>query len=256
MTRASGLVTLLTDFGHSEPFVAVMKGVMLGIDAQLRFVDLTHDLSAHDVRTAAFWLPHAAHWFPRGTTHLCVVDPGVGTARAALVAECDGQFFVAPDNGLLTHVLRDGARVVSAPVAAGASRTFHGRDVFAPLAAKVASGVELADLGLAVSVYERLAGPAVPTSAGDPRAGQIVVVDHFGNLISDVSVPAGATTRGWVRLGSGLRLPLVSSYQEGNRGVAAIVNSWGVIEVFLDRGRASDRLGVGVGTRVSFEPER
>lgn len=255
MTPPSGIVTILTDFGLTEPFVGVMKGVMSGIDPGLRFIDLCHGIPAHDVRAGAFWLARALSWFAPGTTHLCVVDPGVGTARRALVAECRGQYFVAPDNGLLAPVFAGATPAIySAPVPDTASRTFHGRDVFAPLAAKVASGrAAPSSLGVATTEFERLASPSLAVASDGSLSGRIVVVDHFGNLMSDLN-PGDGLLRGRVRIGSQW-YPLVSSYQDANGGVAALVNSWGVIEVFCDKGRACDRLGLGTGSQVRFEPE-
>lgn len=257
MTEASGIVTLLTDFGLEQPFVGVMKGVMSALDASLRFVDLAHALPAHDVEQGAFWLAQAAPWFPPGTTHLCVVDPGVGTARRALVAEAGRQFFVGPDNGILSRALETGAaRVFSAPVPPGASNTFHGRDVFAPLAAALASGRARPEaLGAAIDDYVRLPSPAREPVNGEV-VGQVVCVDRFGNLLSDVRVPTGWRPRGWVRVGGELRLPLVANYLAGGAEPAALVNSWGVVELFVARGRASELLGLSVGASVALEVTR
>lgn len=244
----SRVVTLLTDFGASEPFVGVMKGVILRIAPSLGLVDLTHGIPAHDVQAAAFWLARAVPWFPPGTTHLAVVDPGVGTARRALAAECGGHYFVAPDNGILSGVLDASASVVSAPVAEGASSTFHGRDVFAPVAARIASGqLTVEHAGTRVDDWLRL--PSEPVAG---RSGRVVVIDHFGNLISDVA--ALPTDRGSVRVGN-VRVPLVSSYQLAHGALGALVNAWGVVEVFVDRGRAVDRLSASVGTPITFEPD-
>jgi S-adenosyl-L-methionine hydrolase (adenosine-forming) len=255
MTVASGIVTLLTDFGQREPFVGVMKGVMLGRHPGLTFVDLMHDVPAHDIAFASFWLGNAAPWFPPGTVHLCVVDPGVGTNRRALVAECGEQWFVAPDNGVLSAALAEGgARVYNATVPEGASRTFHGRDVFAPLAADLAGESKRpGDVGPIFEDWARISHP-VAARNGERIRGVVMVVDHFGNLISNIRLASGA--RGRVRVGAAglptLDLTFCQSYSEAGLG-AALVNAWGLLEIAVARGRAGDVLGFGVGAWIEIE---
>lgn len=256
----SGVVTLLTDFGDREPFVGVMKGVMVDVAPSVRFIDLTHRVPPFDIAWASFWLANAAPWFPKGTTHLAVVDPGVGTERRVLVAECQDQWFVAPDNGILSDVLARGShRVFAVQVPAGASATFHGRDVFAPVAAKLAGGIatpeQLGLLAQEVAVLEREA----PAVVGDVMRGHVVVVDHFGNLISNLRLPRQLATTGWVQVapvhgrGSSRRVRLVRNYASTGAEPAAVVNAWGLIEIAINRGNASEALGLGAGDRVWLE---
>ena len=193
------IVTLLTDFGIESTYPSQMKGVILGRQPDVRLVDLTHGVPSHDVRTAAFMLAAAVPAFPEGTVHLSVVDPGVGGTRRVLAGETNGHLHVAPDNGLLTLVAQ--GRRLFGPDAAPAtvvavedethyrrdvSSTFHGRDVFAPLAAALAGGVDLATLGPTVDDFERVDLP-LPERDGAAIHGQVLYVDPFGNLVTNVS---------------------------------------------------------------------
>ena len=197
--RANGLVTLTTDFGLREPFVGIMKGVMLAHAAQLKFVDMAHDVSAFQPVEAGFWLAGALRYFPAGTTHVAVVDPGVGTPRALLVALSNEQALLAPDNGLLAplavrgqidRVIRiDNTRLVQFGVS-DVSATFHGRDIFAPLAAAIASGrCDPADLGDEVDAIDQSGWPTTTPRADGGVSGVVVAVDRFGNLISNIGPP-------------------------------------------------------------------
>src|SRR5262245_20407745 len=149
----SPLITLTTDFGSASPYVAAMKGVVLSINPHTRLLDLTHAIRPQDLRHACYFLATAVPYFPAGTIHVCVVDPGVGSERAALYAEADGQRFVGPDNGIFTGVFRKLGRPACRRLAncrfwrPGVSATFHGRDIFAPVAAHLSLGVDPAELG-------------------------------------------------------------------------------------------------------------
>src|SRR6267143_317131 len=182
------IVTLTTDFGARDSYVAAMKGVILGIAREARLVDVSHEVAAHDITEAALALEAAAPFFPSGTVHLAVVDPGVGTARRGLAVAADGHIFVGPDNGLFTPFLDgDGWRAFELAEAdyrlPEVSRTFHGRDVFAPAAAHVATGVDPSRLGPRLVDPVRLAWPEVRAVAG-AVAGAVVHADRFGNLIT------------------------------------------------------------------------
>src|SRR5436190_14448004 len=215
--RANGIVTLTTDFGLREPFVGIMKGVMLAHAAQLRFIDMAHDVSAFQPVEAGFWLAGALRYFPAGTLHMAVVDPGVGTPRAILVALASEQALLAPDNGLLAPLAArgkidrairvDNTRLVQFGVS-DVSATFHGRDVFAPLAAAIAAGrCDPSDLGDEVSEIDQRGWPAISERADGGVSGVIVAVDRFGNLISNISAArVVALTTPTIHIG-GLRLP-------------------------------------------------
>jgi S-adenosylmethionine hydrolase len=258
---ASGpIVTLITDFGLRDPFVGIMKGVILGICPEARLVDLTHEVAPHDVLEAALALESAWRFFPPGTIHLAVVDPGVGSERRALAVEAAGHLFVGPDNGLFTFALQaPGWSAVSVetptyrlPVV---SHTFHGRDVFAPAAGHLACGVRLSDLGPVLGDPVRVALP-LARREGDEIVGEIIGSDRFGNLVTSITaegidelVCGGGVFTVEVagrELGS-----LAASYSAGLAGVpAAIMGSGGRLEVFVRNASARTALGVGVGAPV------
>jgi len=251
------VVTLTTDFGLRDPYVAEMKGVILGLAPETRLVDITHEVESHDVVGAALALEAAMPFFPDGSVHLAVVDPGVGTARRGLVVTTETAAFVAPDNGLLTPVFARGVWRAFELTAAHlrlprVSRTFHGRDVFAPAAAHLARGVAPEQFGPAAADPIRLPWPEVH-AVGGAVAGAVVHVDRFGNLITSI---AGDTVE---RLGAaasihiaGRHLPLVGTYADLPRGGAgALIGSSNRLEVAVREGSAAAVLGARRGTPVA-----
>jgi hypothetical protein len=189
----SRIITLTTDFGLKDAYVGAMKGVILSIHPEVRIVDISHEISPQEIMEAAFVLRDAAFYFPTGTIHIVVVDPGVGTSRAPLALRAAGHTFVGPDNGVLPLLLNDTPAdecVVLEPHkfrgAAGISSTFHGRDIFAPAAAHLACGVPLRDLGRACRDLKPLHW-ALPMADDEGVQGWIVHIDHFGNCITNVS---------------------------------------------------------------------
>ena len=250
------LITLTTDFGVRDPFVGVMKGVILGICPDARLVDLTHEIDRQDVRGAQLALESAVGFFPPGTVHLAVVDPGVGSARRPLALESGGRRFVGPDNGLFTFALADPgwtAVTLEAPRfrLPEVSRTFHGRDVFAPAAAHLARGVGLAELG--PPARDLVCQPLpVARREGARLLGEVLAVDRFGNLITSITVAqlAGAPGVAVEVAGRSLGAPR-ESYLEGERDRAApIMGSQGRLEIFVRDGDARALLGAGPGTPV------
>jgi S-adenosylmethionine hydrolase len=245
VTRA---ITLLTDYGLRDSYVAEVKAVLLSLAPGTIVVDVTHDVPAGDVRAGQYLLARAWHRFPAGTVHVAIVDPGVGTARRALAGAFQSHCFVGPDNGLLSS-LPDDARWVDLPVPAGAAATFHGRDVFAPAAARLAGGAALEDLGHPVSDVVRSPLPA-PRWDGAAWVGEVVYVDRFGTLVSNL--PGDAVEPG-VRLFVGDRDvgALRGTFGDVGRGsLVAFVGSGGTIEVAVRNGSAMRLLGAGVGTSV------
>ena len=257
MTR---IITLTTDFGHKGPFVAVMKGVMLQRTPDVRIIDLTHEIHVHWPAEAGFWLSRAYEFFPPGTVHVAVVDPGVGTERDIIAAEYDGHVFLAPDNGLLPPVFAGADEVRLYRMSADwharqdwppSSSTFHGRDIFAPLAADIAAGRVRPDaIGPPVSdiVPSLLEDPAVDN--GTIR-GHVVAIDHFGNLITNIDAKLiSGFRRPQVRAG-GHQLPLRETYGNCPPGeFLALINSFRVIEVARAEGSAAEGLGLGRGAPV------
>jgi S-adenosylmethionine hydrolase len=257
---ACGVITLTTDFGHKDPFVGVMKGRIYERFGAARIVDLTHEILAHWPAEAGFWLARSFGYFPRGTVHVAVVDPGVGTAREILVVEAAGHWLLAPDNGLLAPVVarHPGATIrrldltrLGAFGLGRASATFHGRDIFAPLAAELAAGRALpAELGPQVDGLVP-AWVDEPQASGGAISGVVITVDHFGNLISNIdSRWIAGLVEPHVYAGNRV-LPVRRTYGDARPGeYLALVNSFDVLEIACAEGSAADGLGLSRGAPV------
>lgn len=251
LPRPSGLVTLLTDFGHRDPYVGLVRGMVLRAFGKAQVVDLCHEVPAQAVPVGAWFLRSAIERFPAGTVHLAVVDPGVGTARRIVAACAHECYWVAPDNGLLGDVLSaaDGdaeVRVVDLEQQAlrPESATFHGRDLFAPIAGRLAGGrYGFRALGPRCDDWER------GTSVIDQGA-VVVHVDAFGNLVT--AVPAAGSDWTEVRVGE-RRAPRVRTYGEARQGsLVSLANSFGLIEIAIVGGDAAQNTGLGVGAAVTI----
>ena len=262
----SGIVTLLTDFGLSDSYVGTMRAVLASRCPELRHtVDLTHAIPPQDVAAGAFQLAQAWSYFPPGTVHLAVVDPGVGSERRALVA-CDrGHAFIGPDNGLLVPCLSDSAEVFELDVEFSSlpsiSRTFHGRDVFAPAAAALASGTQPSELGRPTENFVRYDFPEPErNSACGGIGGEVLVVDHFGNLITNLpeSLLVELESEQPRQLSiCGRKVPIVGTYAEVEQGeLLVLVNSSRYLEVAVRGGSAAKQLNCGVGERIEMELSR
>lgn len=251
--KPSGVITITTDFGHKGPFAAVMKGVILGRFREARVVDLAHDIPAQWPPEAGFWVSRSYRWFPPGTVHLAIVDPGVGTERDILIVDYDSHVFMAPDNGLLAQLIdgADGARVLrldatklEALELPSPSATFHGRDIFAPLAAELAAGrIAATDIGEPVNDW-------VPGWIDEPEilagkvSGVIVTIDTFGNLISNIDASLVEPFKEPVAEIAGHQIPMLSTYGRARPGdFLALVNSFGVVEIARAEGSAAEGLG-------------
>jgi hypothetical protein len=249
----SPIVTLLTDFGSADSYVGEVKGALLSLAPLAVVVDITHDIAPGDIASASYVLGRVWRTFPAGTVHLAVVDPGVGTRRRALAADVGGHRFVAPDNGLLSEVFAAAdADVVSLPVPPTASHTFHGRDVFAPAAARLAQGAALAELGAAVSDLVHLPPRRVRVEGAD-LVGQVVHVDRFGTLVTNLPASAAGAAGAVVRLG-GHSVAVHATFGDVAAGSpVAFVGSGGTLEIAVRDGRADAVLGVarGIEVRVS-----
>ncbi len=255
-------VTLTTDFGSRDGFVGVMKGVILGIAPDARIVDLSHEVAPQSVREAAFLLQAAWPYFPEGTVHVVVVDPGVGSDRAILAARRRAQIFLAPDNGALTGVLEgDGEAVEVRRLQAArfalpkVCATFHGRDVFAPAAAHLLRGFPFEDVGPLLPGWRRLPLPRSEATSEGAIRGEVVLVDRFGNLVTNVGASAlaglGPASTLLVEVGGERIRGLVPSYRYGELGrAAALVSSFDTLEIAVPMGSAAASLGVGVGAAV------
>lgn len=261
------VVTLLTDFGLADPYVAEMKGVILSIQPLAALVDITHQIPPGDVLAGAVALRQALPYFPQGTVHCAVVDPGVGTERRILAARYAGQTVVAPDNGLISFVDRDQplSEIVVVRndryfLPGPTSATFHGRDIMAPVAGYLAGGLALAKLGPQPDKFKLLDLPEPRSEDDGAVIGQVIYVDRFGNLISNIPAPlleqslsdriAAVVTCAGRDVGA-IRV----TYDSAETGQPlALINSMSLLEVAVNGGKACDLLGAGVGAEVRVGP--
>lgn len=261
MFKASGVITLTTDFGPQGPFVAVMKGRILGRLPEARIIDVTHEVPVYWPAEAGFWLARAYQYFPAGSVHVAVVDPGVGTGRDIIAVQADGHVFLAPDNGLLAPLLGgplapvvhrlDEARLMQHLGLAPASATFHGRDIFAPIAAELAAG-RLMPEQLGPRHHDPVPGwVEEPVLSGGHIDGVVITIDHFGNLITNIDAGLLAGLRQPLVRAGGQQLPLRRTYGDVAPGqFLALVNSFGVLEIACAERSAADSLGLGRGAPV------
>ncbi len=276
--QTAPLIALLTDFGTQDPFVGIMKGVMAGIAPGVPLVDVTHEIPPGEVLHAAVALWQAVPYFPAGTVFLCVVDPGVGTARAAVLVDTPAARFVGPDNGLFTFVLGRKWRAWELENPAyrlpGGSNTFHGRDIFAPAAAHAARGTAGPRFGSERSHPVRLPPPRLGQPVRGGLSGEVLYADRFGNLLTSLGRFREAE-HGWVfspwvgelqertllpegvRLPDGRKLPLVRTFGQLAEGeCGALVGSSGLLEIVANRASAREILGLGRGDRITLIERR
>lgn len=266
-----GLLTLLTDFGLTDTYVGVMKGAIAQINPTLKVIDLTHQIPPQDIAAARFHLMTAYPYFPAGTVHVAVVDPGVGGQRRAIALQLSGGYLVGPDNGLFGGVLERHPVLAAVELTnptywrtASPSATFHGRDLFAPVGAHLASGVALAELGRAIAP-DSLIQLDLPTwnQTGQTPTGHIQAIDHFGNAITTIpasAIPASAlSAQTWaLRVAPSASpaepwgpIPGGKTYADSNPGeLLALIGSHGYVEIACNRGNAQRQLGLAVGDAV------
>jgi S-adenosyl-L-methionine hydrolase (adenosine-forming) len=257
------LITLTTDFGTDDWFVGTMKGVIATISPKANVVDITHGTASGDIRAGAFALAASYRFFPKGTVHVAIVDPGVGGKRRAMAIETEQYFFAGPDNGVLSFALRDekikAVRLLEnrAYFLKPISQTFHGRDVFAPVAAHLARGVRIARFGPAVTSFVRLDWPEPKVHAGSIE-GEVVYVDKFGNAITNIPAATVARLRGKnfeIFKGRKRLCALATHYQSVPLGrVVAVSGSSGYLEIAVNGGDASAILSLRTGDRVEVRP--
>jgi S-adenosylmethionine hydrolase len=253
------IITLTTDFGHKDGFAGIMKGVIAGINPQAQVIDLSHGIPRQDVTSAALLLRHSVNYFPRGTIHVAVVDPGVGSERRPILVAGSGRFFIGPDNGVLSL-----ACAVSTPLQAihltnaayhrnHVSSTFHGRDVFAPVAAHLSLGIAPESLGEAIHDFVQIPWPAVQAT-GNTVLGEIVYIDVFGNLFTNITAgDLAMLSKGTLAfaIGDVVIQGLASHYAAAAPGtLIAVVNSWELLELAIHRGSAEQQCGARIGDKV------
>lgn len=253
-----GIITLTSDFGQQDTYVAAMKGVILSVCPSATLVDITHDIPPQDVREGAFALHAASGWFPAGTVHLAVVDPGVGTERRAVAVQTERAVYVAPDNGLLSYVLAHSTAYQAVALTNPAfhrqpvSPTFHGRDIFAPAAAHLCAGIPLASLGPAVTDLQLFSASSSRWDADGSLVGEVVHVDRFGNLVTSIGERDGAWDRFvFARVGGSRVFRFVCTYAEAEPGeLVALIGSTGHLEIAERNGSATARLAARAGDAV------
>jgi S-adenosylmethionine hydrolase len=278
--KMTAIITLTTDFGLSDAYVAAMKGVILGVNPQARLVDICHTIKPQNISQAAFVLSTAYRYFPKKTIHLVVVDPGVGTGRRAIIVRTPQACFVAPDNGVLSYViqqslagpvakkgqvsitegLKPGADIEAAQITnpkfwrSPVSPTFHGRDIFAPVAALLSLGFPPVEFGEPVTSVEMLPLSQPARRPDGSLLGHIIHIDGFGNLVTDIKSDDLPGPSLLIELGDQLFPGLSHTYAEGS-GLLALIGSSGYLEVSLKGGNASSLLDAKVGDEVKLRPQ-
>jgi S-adenosylmethionine hydrolase len=247
---AQPILTLTTDFGISDHYVGAMKGVILGICPRAQIVDISHEVTAYHIAEGAYLLSQAYRCFPKGTVHVAVVDPGVGSTRRAILLEGAGQFFVGPDNGVFAmvtarekHKAREisNSRYFRHPV----SRTFHGRDIFAPAGAHLAAGTPAARMGKAIHDLASL------DFEFDGRAGRVLHIDRFGNVVTNLRANVFDGRAAALRIGRTTISTFAVNYADEPRGrLFLIEGSSGYLEVSMNQGSAAKKTGCKVGAAV------
>ncbi|MBC8412732.1 MAG: SAM-dependent chlorinase/fluorinase [Nitrospira sp.] len=260
------LITLTTDFGLKDPFVGLLKGVILGINPNAKIIDLSHKIQPHNIFEASHVLAMSYDYFPPATINLAVVDPGVGGSRRPILVITENHYFIGPDNGIFTNifnkyetshffkVIHITASHYFRPMK---GTTFHGRDIFAPVAAYMSKGLEPDKLGEPITDYIKLDIPRCSLTADNELKGEIVSADHFGNAISNISFEELAGLGSAVEMHmlkavyKGQELQIVNSYSENiEDGLAAIVNSFGHIELFANQKSAALIFDIKIGDSV------
>ncbi len=257
--KPNGIITLLTDFGEINGFVGTMKGVILSINPEAKIVDISHEIPAQDVEAGAFILNNCYRYFPMGTIHVAVVDPGVGSHRKVIAVFSEDYFFIVPDNQVLKYIFHTHETLTVVEVLNkqyflnDVSRTFHGRDIFAPIAAHLSNGLNIEQFGPIINDYNRgeIDWPAVNNSS---LIGKIVYVDKFGNLISNIAENLISKPIASIKIGSIIINQLSNSYTEVDIGhPLAIIGSSGYLEIAVRNGNAQKQLSIYRGDIVQIE---
>lgn len=245
------LITLLTDFGTADGYVGEVKGVLCSLAPGVTIVDVSHHVAPQDIDGARLALARYWRRFPVGTVHMAVVDPGVGTPRAAVAIQSDGRFLVGPDNGVLSPALFSlDAQVVELGVPATAAPTFHGRDVFAPAAARLSVGVPLHELGEPLREPVRRRTPEPRKRPDGAVEGEVLTIDRFGNAVTNLYARAD----GWLEVGSAM-LPVARTYAEvAVQSPVVVVGSSGLLEVAVRDGHAAAAMQLTRGCTVIWHP--
>ncbi|MEW6108311.1 MAG: SAM-dependent chlorinase/fluorinase [Nitrospirota bacterium] len=259
------LITLTTDFGYDDPFVGMMKGVILKINPLANIVDLTHGIRQYDIREAAYTIGMSYDFFPKKTIHIVVVDPGVGSGRRPVIVMTDHHYFIGPDNGVFSHIYSQSHETLSVfhitsehYFLSSGGGTFHGRDIFAPVAAWISRGVNIPNFGEHITDYHKIPLP-FPQVSDNALKGEVILIDKFGNSITNIKAAdieklygAGSISILKILL-KGKEIPLKKFYSQAeDRGVYSLINSTGYLEFFIYRGNASSEYNISVGDKVEL----
>ncbi len=257
----SPLITLTTDFGYDDPFSGVMKGVILKINPQAKIIDLTHGIRPHNILEASYIIGTSYSFYPDGTIHIVVVDPGVGSERRPLIMMTDHQYFIGPDNGVFSHIygrphdILEVRHITSDHYFSGSkSPTFQGRDVFAPVAAWLSRGIDYSKFGEPVTDYREIPLHLPAVSAGGVLKGEVIYIDRFGNAITnitrdDIDKLFGSGPGGLLKIGlKGRVVPMKGFYsQSAEKMLGSLINSSGYLEFFVFKGNASSEYSISIG---------
>jgi S-adenosylmethionine hydrolase len=255
------IITLTTDFGYDDPFVGVMKGVILKINPQATVVDLTHGIKPQDIREAAFAIGTHYNYFPDNTIHVVVVDPGVGSKRRPIAVMADRHYFIGPDNGVFSVVYNGGHEILDVfhltathYFLSSPAPTFHGRDIFASTAGWLSKGIEISKFGDQIGDYHKVRLPVPAVTAEGMLKGEVIHIDRFGNAMTNVKVTDLDRFRGTKPGGSvkivvkGKEVPLKTFYAEAAENqLCALINSSGYLELFLNGGNAAASYAISAG---------
>jgi S-adenosylmethionine hydrolase len=262
------IITLTTDFGLKDPFVGLMKGVILGINPHVKLVNISHNIQRHNIFEASQVLAMSYKFFPPTTIHLAVVDPGVGGNRRPILVVTENYYFIGPDNGIFSPIYEQSESHFFKVIHITASHyfrqmkgsTFHGRDIFSPVAAWLSKGMDSHKFGEEIFDFVKIPTPK-PSLTSNTISGEIISFDNFGNSISNITVddlasigPVESTNKFKVTFGN-QEVPLVKFYAENeNQNLSAIINSFGYLELFVFQGSASEKFDIKLGDSVTISP--
>lgn len=257
------IITLTTDFGYRDPFVGIMKGVILNINPSASVIDITHGIRPQNIIEAAFVIEMSFESFPSKTIHVVVVDPGVGSVRRSILVVTDYHYFVGPDNGVFSQIFNSTETFKVIHITAEhyfipqRSSTFHGRDIFAPVAAWLSRGINVTNFGDTITDYVTIPIPLPVTPAKNTIEGNVIYIDHFGNAITNIKTRKiddlfGSNIERRLKVEvKGKEAPLKNYYSQAeDDGIYSLINSFGYIELFVRNGNASSNFGIAVGEKV------
>jgi S-adenosylmethionine hydrolase len=264
--QRNSVITLTSDFGHKDPFVGIMKGVILNINPFVNIVDITHEISPQNILEAAITIEMSFETFPYKTIHVVVVDPGVGSVRRPILVITDHYYFIGPDNGVFSQIYRFKNETLSVVhitsehyFMPGRSSTFHGRDIFAPVAAWLSRGIDSSKFGDPINDYVSINVPVPVIQEENIVEGEVIYIDHFGNAATNIkaqtieNILKNKTGRRLKVLVKGKEVPFKNYYADAEGpGLYSLINSFGYLEFFVFRGNASSDFGIAVGEKVEL----